>query len=89
MLARERDTKKSLTNISVTIIKRLGARRSEIVQAIHTRIREHVPSLVASHNSSYQPCALAAILAVLDYCLAAIEHGLEWSGPVPPEAAAT
>jgi hypothetical protein len=88
MPAEERDTEKSLKDISVKIVKRLRARRLEIVQAIHTRIQESVPDSVASHNSTYQAGVLAAITAVLDYCLEAIEHGLEWSGPVPPEAAA-
>jgi len=89
MLAEERDNEKSLKDISVKIVKRLRARRLEIVQEIHTRIPESVPSSVASHNSTYQAGVLAAITAVHDYCLEAIEHGPEWSGPVPPEAAAT
>ncbi len=88
MLAKERDTEKSLKGISVKIVKRLRARRLEIVQAIHTRIQESVPDSVASHNSTYQAGVLAAITAALDYCLEAIEHGPEWAGPVPPEAAA-
>lgn len=88
MPAEERDTEKSLKDISGKIVKRLRARRLEIVQAIYTRIQESVPNSVASRNSTYQAGVLAAITAVLDYCLEAVEHGPEWSGPVPPEAAA-
>ncbi len=91
MLAKEREADKALKGIGVKIVERLRARRLEIVQAIHTRIQESVPDSTASQNSTYQAGMLAAITAVLDYCLEAIEHGLEfgleWSGTVPPEAA--
>jgi hypothetical protein len=88
MRAEESITAQSLTDIRVTIVKRLRMRRLEIVGAIQTRIQGSVPNPIASHNSNYQVGVLAAITTVLDYSLEAIEHGLEWSGPVPPEAAA-
>ncbi len=45
-------------------------------------------SVGGEHDPPYQARVFAAVTAILDYCLEAIEHGGEWSGPVPPKAVA-
>ena len=46
-----------------------------------------MPEPVSSHDSIYLSGVLEAIAAVLDHALDSIEHGPEWSGPIPEEAA--
>jgi DNA-binding PucR family transcriptional regulator len=65
----------------------LRLRLPEIVQAIYAHIQEAVTDPVGGQDPTYQNGVLAAVAAVLDYCLEAIEHGPGWSGPIPPEAA--
>ncbi len=71
-----------------TVVDGLRARRAEIADAIHVHIREAVPDAVGERGSAYQAGALAAIGAVLDDGLKAIEHGSGWSEPIPADAAA-
>jgi hypothetical protein len=69
------------------VVDRLRARRDEIARAIYNRIQEAVPYAVGARDPAYQTGVLAAVHAVLSYSLDAIEHGPEWSRPIPPEAA--
>jgi DNA-binding PucR family transcriptional regulator len=70
------------------VVDRLRARRDEIAQAIYAHIQEVVPNTVGGRDPTYQAGMLAAVTAVLDYCLEAIEHGPAWSEPIPVEAGA-
>jgi hypothetical protein len=72
------------------IVARLRVRHVEVVQAIQARIQESVPNSggLGEDDPIYQAGVRAAVAAILDYCLEAIEHGSDWSGPVPPEAVA-
>ena len=69
------------------MVNRLRARRDEIAQEIYAHIQEAVPDTVGGRDPTYQDGLLAAITAILDYCLKAIEHGPAWSEPIPVEAA--
>jgi hypothetical protein len=71
-----------------TLVDRLRARHDEIARAIYDRIREVVPDSAGGRDLTYQAGVLAAVNAVLSYSLRAIEHGLGWSAPIPPEAVA-
>lgn len=88
MADEERETEESLKDLGGKIAERLQARRSDVANAIATRINASVPVSADTSDPVYQAGMIAAVTAVLDYCLEAIEHGLEWSGPVPPEAIA-
>jgi len=70
------------------VVDRLRSRRDEIAQAIYARIQQAVPDTGGGRDAAYQAGMLAAVTAVLDYCLRAIEHGPAWSEPIPVEAAA-
>jgi hypothetical protein len=70
------------------VVGRLRARRDEIAQAIYVHIQEAVPDTVGGRDPTYQAGVRAAVTAVLEYCLAAIEYGPAWSAPIPVEAAA-
>jgi hypothetical protein len=70
------------------IVERLQARRTEIVQAIYAHVQDVAPDSIDSRDRAYQDGILAAVMAVLDYCLEGIEHGPGSFGPIPPEAAA-
>jgi hypothetical protein len=72
-----------LDEIQVEIATEMRARRSELVQAIHTHIQEALP-----HSSGgcaeYQAGVSAAVAAILDHCLEAIV-GVDCSGPTLAE----
>jgi DNA-binding PucR family transcriptional regulator len=70
------------------VVDRLRARRDEIAQAIYDRLQEAVPDTVGGRDPAYQAGMLAAIAAVLDYSLEAIEQGPARPAPIPVEAAA-
>lgn len=79
---------KARSELRTKIVARLLARRPEIVQAIHTRILEAVPDSTNGRDPAYRAGLLAAVSAVLDYGLEAIEQGSTRPGSVPQEAAA-
>lgn len=69
------------------VVARLRSRHDEIASAINARMQEAVPDPVGGRDATYQAGMLAAVTAVLDYCLEAIENGPTWSEPIPVEAA--
>jgi PucR C-terminal helix-turn-helix domain len=81
------DGAKALSELRAKVVARLRERQPEIVQAIHTRILEAVPDSTDGRDPTYRAGLLAAVSAVLDYGLDAIEHGSTRPGSVPPEAA--
>jgi hypothetical protein len=70
------------------IVERLNARRDEIALAVYVRIQEAVPDPLTGSNPEYQAGVHSAIREVLDYSFEGIRQGPEWSGTVPPSAAA-
>lgn len=70
------------------IVRRLRARRSEIVHAILARIRDDVPDQVGQHNRAYHDGVRSTVGVVIDYSLDAIEQGSDGSAPIPPQAVA-
>jgi len=69
-------------------LDRLRGARDEIVQAVYAHLQEAVPDAPGVQDAVYQAGLMAAVAAVFDYLLQAVEHGPEWSAPVPSEAAA-
>lgn len=77
----------SLQEVRAELVTRLRSRISEIEDAIFARVRALSepreagdPELVAGLRS--------AVAEVVDYGLKSIEHGDEWSEPIPPAASA-
>jgi hypothetical protein len=68
------------------IVDCLRARRSEILDALQARVLEVVPEPACEHDEAYLEGMRAAIAAVFDYGLEAIESGELPSRPVPGEA---
>lgn len=79
---------RAFDRIRAQLVKHLRERLSEIADAIANRVQEAVPDSVGDHDPAYQTGILAAVVAMLDYSLAAIEYGQGWSKPIPPEALA-
>jgi hypothetical protein len=73
----------SLEQIRVEVAERLRSRRSEIEQTIFAHVREAVPDWVAEEDAEYALGMRAAVSAAVDYGLAGIEHGEDWSAPIP------
>jgi PucR C-terminal helix-turn-helix domain len=78
----------SLAEIRSLLVRGLRARRPEIEQAIGDRINSSVPHPASRGSPDYEAGLRGAIRAVVGYSLDALEQGPEWSGPVPPLAAA-
>jgi PucR C-terminal helix-turn-helix domain len=74
--------------VCVGIVERLNARRDEIALAIYARIREAVPDLLTGDDPEYQAGVHSAISEILDYSFEGITQGPQWSGTMPPSAAA-
>lgn len=68
------------------IIERLRLRREEIAQVVYDTIEQEIPGPL---GDEYQAGLLAAIIALLDYSLEAIERGPDWRPcSHPPEVTA-
>jgi len=68
---------------------RLRLRHSAIEEVIFTRIHDPVSfGSAGSEDAEYLAGLRAAVVAVVDYVLTGIEHGEDWVGPIPAEAAA-
>jgi PucR C-terminal helix-turn-helix domain/GGDEF-like domain len=74
----------AVEEIRVAIVRRLRARLPEIEQVIFAQLRSIAPDPVEIGNAEYTSGLSAAVTAGVDYSLLAIEHGGEWSGPIPP-----
>ncbi len=83
-----RDNAGSHEKVCAGIVERLSARRDEIVLAIYVHIQEAVPDPLTGGDPDYQAGVHSAISEVLDYSFEGIRQGPEWSGTVPPSAAA-
>jgi hypothetical protein len=70
----------------VVVLERLRARRGRLVDTIHARVQELVPVVAGADDATYQAGLGAAIGAVVDYRLRAIEQGADGVGPVPEQA---
>jgi hypothetical protein len=79
----EGDATKARDGLHGAIATELRVRRSELVQAIRTHIQEILPQ-PAEGGAEYQAGAFAAVAAILDHCLdaiEAIEYGVSRPGP--------
>jgi hypothetical protein len=77
----------SLDEVRAGLVMRLRARQSELEEAIVARVRT-VSDPVGNEDAEYFAGLQAAIRAALDHSLSSMEHGEEWSGPIPSAAAA-
>lgn len=68
---------------------RLRLRHAAIEEVIFARIRDPVSfGSAGSEDAEYLAGLRATVIAVVDYVLTGIEHGEDWSGPIPSTAAA-
>lgn len=76
----------SLTKIRSELVARLRERLTEIEDAIFARART-LSEPVAEEDPEYVAGLRATVGEALDYALAHIEKGEEWTGPIPSAAA--
>jgi hypothetical protein len=77
----------SLAQVRTGLVRRLRDRRSEIEEVIFARARA-VSDHVGGGDAEYLAGLRATVAAVVGYGLTGIEHGEEWSGPIPSVAVA-
>jgi hypothetical protein len=75
----------SISAVRVALADALRARRAEIEEVIFTGIRSIADSLDAS-DVEYVAGLRATVSAIVDYGLAGIEKGGDWSAPIPSVA---
>ena len=81
----------SLHRLRSTLAERLRARLPEFAGMIFAHIRD-MPHPAGDGNAGrgdveYEAGLHAAVTAAIDYSFMGIEHGDEWSGPIPPAVA--
>jgi PucR C-terminal helix-turn-helix domain/GGDEF-like domain len=69
------------------LVARLRARSAEIEEALILRVRA-LSDPTEEDDPEYRSGLRATITEVFEYALMSIEHGPEWSGPIPPAVAA-
>jgi hypothetical protein len=69
------------------VVRRLRARRDELVQAIFARVRSDAFGSVGAHDAEYVAGLRAAVEAAVEHVLTGVEHGEAWAGPIPAVAA--
>ncbi len=70
------------------IVAQLRMRNSEIEEAIVARIRSVEPEAPKNKDVQYDEGQRATVVSLLDYALAGIESGREYSGSIPAEVVA-
>jgi hypothetical protein len=76
----------SIDEVRGGLVVALRARQSELEQAIASGVRA-VSEPEESEDAEYEAGSRAAISAAVEHCLAGIEYGEGWSGPIPSAAA--
>jgi GGDEF-like domain/PucR C-terminal helix-turn-helix domain len=80
---------RSLEEARADLAQRLRARRTTIEESIVAQVRRVAPNPVEiEEDPEYIAGLRAAVTAIVDYGLAGIEQGEEWSGPIPSSAIA-
>jgi hypothetical protein len=77
----------SLRAIRTELVARLRERLAEIEEAVFARARALAESN-GEEDPDYMAGMRAAVTEGLDYALTHIEHGADWTGPIPSVAAA-
>ncbi len=77
----------SLEEAYAVVVAGLRSRGTEVAQAIHASIPTSVSDSAVDHVAEYQAGRAAAVAAIVEYSLDAIERGGEW-GPIPQALAA-
>jgi hypothetical protein len=78
----------SLDEVRIELVKRLRARRSEILDAIFARVRALSEPAHGGEQAEYIAGLRMTVVEALDYVVTSIEQGQEGSGPIPSAAAA-
>jgi hypothetical protein len=80
---------RSLEDARADLTQRLRARRPAIEDAIFAHVRRAAPNPAGiDEDPQYVAGLRTAVTAIVDYGLTGIEHGEEWSGPIPSSAIA-
>ncbi len=83
MSGHARNSPGSPEEVYVIVVAGLRSRGAEVAQAIHASIPAPEPGLTVDHDAAeYQAGRAAAITAIIEYSLDAIERGGKW-GPIP------
>jgi hypothetical protein len=82
-----RDSTDSFAEVYAVVVARLRSRPADVAEAVHASIRAYMPGLAVNHDAEYQAGRAAAVMAIVEYSLDAIERGGEW-GPIPHALAA-
>jgi PucR C-terminal helix-turn-helix domain/GGDEF-like domain len=77
----------SLPGIRAELVARLRERFSELNEAIYTRVRA-LSSEPEEEDADYLSGLRVAVSESIEYALASIEQGEDWSGPIPASAMA-
>jgi PucR C-terminal helix-turn-helix domain/GGDEF-like domain len=73
----------SLAHIRAAVVARLRSRQVEIEEAILTQILNSAPDLTGVEDADYRAKRRDTVTAVVEYGLAGIDVGEDWSRPVP------
>jgi hypothetical protein len=73
----------SAADARAEVLRRLRARRAELVRAIFTRVRGGALGPAGAQDAEYAAGLRTAVAAAVDYGLEGIERGAEWPGPIP------
>lgn len=60
--------------------------RGDVVQVVFAHVQEEVPGPFAARDRAYRDGLLAAVAALMAYCLEALRHGPGFEKPIPAEA---
>jgi PucR-like helix-turn-helix protein/diguanylate cyclase with GGDEF domain len=73
-------------NTRAAIVERLRARREEVIEAIFARVSDDVFGVAGADDAEYVAGLHATVAAAVDHSLQGIEHGEDWTGPIPAVA---
>jgi hypothetical protein len=80
---------RSFEEARTDLAQRLRAKRPTIEESIFAQVRSTAPNPAGiEEDPEYVAGLRAAVTAIVDYGLTGIEHGEEWSGPIPSSAIA-
>jgi hypothetical protein len=77
-----RDNSDSFAEVYAAMVARLRLQAAEVAETINVSIRTSPPDLAGNDDAEYEAGRTAAVVAIVEYSLDAIERGGEW-GPIP------
>jgi hypothetical protein len=76
----------SVEDARVDVVRRLRARRPELLEAVFARVREGVFAGAGEEDAEYLAGLRAAVVAAIEYLLVELERGEDRPGPIPTAA---